>query len=165
MLPCPRETFPRTRSWLLSRHHRRRQRVETQLAPAPAHRPAIDLSLAGLNALARPYEDEAARWHPSRRDLESHATVFSLDRIAEGPMRRPQFLDEPALRAEPLGRDPGGDHERSISLALVGEEIEHRPNEVRCNPAMRHVSDEARQSRVSSDDLGPLVPGRRAPPG
>src|SRR6202163_915786 len=76
-----------------------------------------------------------------------------------------QISDADSGTVEPCRRNAGREHERMIGIALVGEEIESRSNEVRSDPCVRHVADEARFSGISPDHFRPLVPGRRAPAG
>ena len=56
----------------------------------------------------------------------------------------------------PAGCRPRG--RAIVGLALVGEQVEHRADVVRRDPAVRQVAEEARLARVARDDLGPLVP-------
>jgi len=59
------------------------------------------------------------------------------------------------------GGNAGAQHERVVAIPLKGEEIEHGADEVRGDPAVWQVANEARLPRIAADHLGPLVPGRR----
>ena len=63
---------------------------------------------------------------------------------------------------EPCHRDAGREHQRSFAFVLVREQVEHRADVVRRDPAVRHVAEEARLARIAQHHLGPLVPAARA---
>ncbi len=109
---------------------------------------AVTLSANARSRVARDSgwrEHDAARGHAEilARNIEPQAPFAPHERITQRTERRLQMLDRNAVAVQPRCRHAGRDHERMIRFALVRKEIEHRADEVRCHPAVRHVADEA----------------------
>src|SRR5206468_8872690 len=98
-------------------------------------------------------------------EMEESARTLLPERIGQRPIRRTQALDPDPAALEPFGRNAGAEHECAVGIALVGEQIEHRANEIRCDPRVRHVADKSRLPRIASYNFGPLIPRGRAAAG
>src|SRR6266545_5538082 len=137
-----------------------------QFRAVPLRRLAVDASVARWWPLARPDEDETAGRHPrSAGDLQDHAPALLLERILQEPIGRAQVLHRDTRSLEPFRRNATGEYERAVALSFVCEEIERSADEVRGDPPMRHVADEARLPGIAAHHLGPLVPRHRTTAG
>src|SRR5882672_8561548 len=132
--------------------------INTQLGALPAHWCAVQERAASRQRSGPDEHQTARRRLQACRNLEDKAVPLALQGVTQAPIRRAQVFDRDSLALQPLQGQAGGQHERAIGFAFIGEEVERRADEVGRHPAMRHITHKAWLAQLATYHFGPLVP-------